>query len=78
MEEQRYEECGFINNRSRICTVSEVVKEIKFLYQLLMPMGLKVPLPIKIIVDNMGAIWFANNSSVSERTKHIDVRAHFI
>ena len=78
MEEQKYEECGFINHRSRICTVSEVVKEIKFLYQLLMPMGVKVPLPIKIIVDNMGAIWFANNSSVSERTKHIDVRAHFI
>ena len=38
-------------------TVSEVVKEIKFLYQLLMSMGVKVPLLIKIKVDNMGAIW---------------------
>ena len=47
-------------------TVSGVVKEIKFLYQLLMSMGLKVPLPIKIEVDNMGAIWLANNSGVSE------------
>ena len=26
--------------------VSEVVKEIKFLYQLLISMGIKVPLPI--------------------------------
>ena len=25
----------------------------------------------------MGAIWLANNSGVSERTKHIDTRAHF-
>ena len=33
--------------------VSEEVKEIKFLYQ---SMGIKVPLPIKIKVDNMGAI----------------------
>ena len=57
-------------------TVSEVVKEIKFLYQLLMSMGVKVPLLIKIKVDNKGAISYANNSSVSERTKHVDIRAH--
>ena len=59
-------------------TVSEVVKEIKFLYQLLISMGVKVPLPIKIKLDNLGAIWLANNSCVSERTKHIDIRAHFV
>ena len=58
--------------------VSEVVKEIKFLYQLLRSMETKVPLLIKIIVDNMGAIWLANNSGVSERSKHIDIRANFV
>ena len=58
--------------------VSEVVKEIKFLYQLLRSMEIKVPLPIKIRVDNVGAIWLANNSGVSERTKHVDIRAHFV
>ena len=41
-------------------------------------MEIKVPLPIKITVDNMGAIWLANNSRVSERTKHVDIRAHFV
>ena len=55
--------------------VSEVVKEIKFFYQMLRSMEIKVPLPI---VDNVGAIWLANNSSVSERTKHVDLRAHFV
>ena len=54
--------------------VSEVVKEIKFLYQVLRSMEIKVPLPL----DNVGAIWLANNSSVSERTKHVDLRAHFV
>ena len=49
--------------------VSEVVKEIKFLYQMLWSMEIKVPLPIKVQVDNVGAIWLTNNSSVSERTK---------
>ena len=41
-------------------------------------MEIKVPLPIKIKVDNVGAIWLANNSSVSERTKHVDLRSHFV
>ena len=36
--------------------VSEVVKEIKFLYHMLGSMVIKVPLPIKVQVDNVGAI----------------------
>ena len=48
------------------------------MYQMLRSMELKVPLPIKVQVDNVGAIWLANNSSVSERTKHVDLRAHFV
>ena len=45
---------------------------------MLRSMEIKVPLPIKVQVDNVGAIWLANNSSVSERTKHVDLRAHFV
>ena len=44
--------------------VSEVVKKIKFLYQMLRSMEIKVPLPIKVQVDSVGAISLANNSSV--------------
>ena len=58
--------------------VSEVVKEIKFLYQMLRSMEIKVPLSIKVQVGNVGAIWLANNSSMSERTNHVDLRAHFV
>ena len=58
--------------------VSEVVKEIKFLYQVLRSMEIKVPLPIKVQVDNDGAIWLANNSSMSEKTKPVDLRANFV
>ena len=58
--------------------VSEVVKEIKFLYQLLRSMEIKLPLPNKIKVDNMEAIWLASNSGVSERTKHVVIRDHFV
>ena len=58
--------------------VSEVVKEIKVLYQMLRSMEIKVPLPIKVQVDNIGAIWLENNRSVSERTNHVDLREHFV
>ena len=58
--------------------VSEVVKEIKVLYKMLRSMEIKVPLPIKVQVDNVGAILLANISIVSERAKHVDLRAHFV
>ena len=58
--------------------VSEVVKKIKFLYQMLRSMEIKVPPSIKVHVDQVGAIWLANNSSVSVRTKHVDLREHFV
>ena len=41
-------------------------------------MDVKLPLPIKVRVDNIGAIWLANNSGVLERTKPVDTRAHFV
>ena len=41
-------------------------------------MDVKAPLPIKVRVDNIGAIWLANISGVSERTKHVDTGDHFV
>ena len=43
--------------KAEYVAVSEVVKEIKFLYQILRSMEIKVPLPIKVQVDNVGPIW---------------------
>ena len=51
----------------------EAAKEIKFVHQLLIGMGVKVKLPIVVCVDNLGAIFMSENASVSQRTKHIDI-----
>ena len=64
--------------KAEYVAVSEVVKEIKVLYQMLRSMEIKVPVPIKVQVDNVGAIWLANKSSVSERTNHVDLSIHFV
>ena len=41
-------------------------------------MEIQVPLPVKVQVDNVGAIWLASYISVSERTKHVDLRPHCV
>ena len=57
--------------------LSEVVKEPKFIVQLLQTMNIEVGLPITVHVDNVGAIWLSNNRSTIDRTKHIDIRSSF-
>ncbi|KAL7566018.1 hypothetical protein ACA910_011037 [Epithemia clementina (nom. ined.)] len=58
--------------------VSEVVKEIRFVMNVLESMKIELKLPITLYVDNIGAIWLTGNQSTSERTKHIDVPAHYV
>ena len=58
--------------------LSEVTKEIMFVKQVLETMGINLVLPILVKVDNVGAIYLSNNYSLSQRTKHIDIRRHFV
>ena len=58
--------------------LSEVVKELKFIVQLLQTMNVEVELPITVHVDNVGAIWLSNNRTTSDRTKHIDISSSFV
>ena len=58
--------------------ISEVAKELLFIKQTIESMGIQVQLPIKIKTDNVGAIYLSNNYTTSQRTKHIDVRTHFV
>ena len=58
--------------------LSEVVKELKFIMQLLQTMNITVELPITVHVDNVGAIWLSNNRNTGDRTKHIDIRTSFV
>ena len=58
--------------------LSEAAKEIAFIYQLMMTMGIETELPIIARVDNMGAIFMAENITTSNRAKHVDLRARYI
>jgi hypothetical protein len=58
--------------------LSEVTKEIMFVKQVLETMGMGLKLPITVRIDNVGAIYSSNNHSLGQRTKHIDIRWHFV
>ena len=66
------------SSEAEYIALSEAAKEVKYVYQVLLSMGIKVKLPIVIRVDNIGAIFMSGNVMVSPRTKHVDVRYHFV
>jgi hypothetical protein len=58
--------------------LSEAAKEIKFVVQVLETIGIRVKLPIIVRVDNVGAIFMSENVSTSSRTRHVDIRYHYV
>lgn len=58
--------------------IADCVKDILWYKQLLTELNINIQPPIKIMSDNQGAIKLTKNSTFHKRTKHIDVRFHFI
>ena len=57
---------------------SKAVKEVIFILQLLESMKINVKLPIFVNVDNIGAVFMANNKSMNSCTKHMDIRTKYV
>ena len=66
------------SSEAEYVALSEAAKEIKFIYQILVTMGIKVKTPITVKVDNVGAMFMAENKNTNQRTRHIDIRYNFI
>jgi Reverse transcriptase (RNA-dependent DNA polymerase)/gag-polypeptide of LTR copia-type len=58
--------------------LSECAKEIKFILQLLASIDIEVEKPVVVHVDNVGAIFMAENVTATSRTRHVDARYHFV
>jgi kynurenine formamidase len=46
--------------------------------QVLESLNVKIAKPIIVNIDNVGAIFVAENSSATKHTRHIDARYHFV
>ena len=53
-------------------------QDMMFVYHILTNMGLQVELPMILYCDNKGAVDLANNWSVGGRTRHVEVKQHFL
>ena len=56
----------------------EVVKEVKWLQQMLSELGFIVKTPTIVFCDNQSAIRISEKDVQHDRTKHIDIKYHFV
>jgi len=56
----------------------QCAQDMLFIMRVLESMNLKVKKPMTLRMDNQGAIDLINNWSVGGRTRHVDVRYHFM
>jgi hypothetical protein len=66
------------SSEAEFVSLSEGAKEIKFIAQVLITMGIALKLPVIVRVDNVGAIFMAENVTTTGRTKHVDIRYHYV
>ena len=58
--------------------LSHATQELMFLKMLCKDFGIHITNPIDIYGDNQGSIDMVRNPSSNERSKHIDIRHHFV
>lgn len=58
--------------------LSFTVQEALWIKQLISKIDNRIQKPIVIHCDNVGAIHLARNTVTSQRSKHIDIRHHFV
>jgi hypothetical protein len=78
------DKCHFLNyvnlsvTESEYGAASECTQDMLFVMHLLESIGLQVDKPMTLEIDNKGAVDLSNNWSAGGRTRHIDVRHHFM
>ena len=54
------------------------VQQGKWLVECLADLGMKTQMPMIVYEDNQAAIFIANQTVTAARSKHIDVRYHYL
>ena len=57
---------------------AEAVREIPFIAQILLFLGVTVKTPVDVWIDNIGAIFMTENRTSSSRTRHMDTRWWYV
>jgi hypothetical protein len=66
------------STESEYVALSEMVKEIQFIEQIVESLGMKVYKPIKVMIDNVGAIYMSRSNTNTTSTRHVNMRYHYV
>lgn len=75
---QRQHSVSLSTTEAEYVAASHAAKESVWLKQLLSDIGEYFDTPIKLCIDNQSAIRLIRNPEFHKRTKHIDIRYHFV
>ena len=63
---------------AELMSATQCAQDMLYVMKLLESLGLKVRKPMVLKIDNKGAVDLANNWSIGGRTRHIEVRQHWL
>ena len=66
------------SSEAEYIALSEAVKEVMFVTQLLESMQITVKYPVTVRVTNIGTIFMASNIMTTSCTKHINIRYKYV
>ena len=65
-------------SEAELVALSECVKDVKFVMKIVEDLGLELQRPVTVRVDNVGAMFLAENATTTQRTRHIDIRYKWV
>jgi len=77
-ESKKQRTTALSSTEAEYMAVSDAVKEAVYLRRFIDDLGFELPTKLRICNDNNGAWKLAENSVFHARTKHIDVRHHYV
>ena len=74
---QKQSSVALSSTEAEYISLSEIGKSLMHLLEMAQEI-FKVPRPITIYCDNQGAVFMSRNSTTNKRSKHIDIRYHYV
>jgi hypothetical protein len=78
MESKGQKSVTLSSSEAEFVALTEAAKEINCIVQILLSMGIPVKLPVICRIDNVGAIFMAENINTTSRLKHIDLKLRWL
>jgi hypothetical protein len=66
------------SSEAKFYACAEACREIPFIAQILLFLGIQVQTPVDVWIDNVGAIFMTENRTSQSRTRHMDTRWWYV